>query len=130
MSKNLTPKQTLLVIYGQEMWHTEAKILGNSESLKRLRDAIDRTIHSEEDKRGNKISCEEFMQDDGEGYSLVVICDEKFDFSPEDKNDYPISYMDDVAQEKDEKKWNSFANVYSDELINHLHKLKQTNKKA
>lgn len=56
-------------LYGQEMWHCEAFILGNAEGLRALRDAIDRALAAP----GQPQAFEPFVRD-GEGYALAIAC--------------------------------------------------------
>lgn len=61
----------ILNIYGQEAWHTEARIVGNEEGLLELRATIDRAI-----AEGKAISSDHdtLFASDGEGYEVIVEC--------------------------------------------------------
>ncbi len=61
----------ILNIYGQEAWHTEARIVGNAAGLLELRATIDRAI-----KDGKAISSGDLplYASDGEGYTVIVEC--------------------------------------------------------
>jgi len=65
----------VLNIYGQEFWHSEAKIAGNKEALKALREAIDRAIKNDKSVlgAGEKVD-EALFANDGEGYALEIYC--------------------------------------------------------
>lgn len=61
----------ILNIYGQEAWHTEARIIGNREGLLELRDTLDKAI-----KDGKAISSNDecVFASDGEGYEVQIEC--------------------------------------------------------
>lgn len=61
----------LLHIYAQELNHDEAFIVGNKEGLLRLKEAIDKALNEEA-----YLSRNVFVSD-GEGYNVVVICNDK-----------------------------------------------------
>lgn len=60
----------LLHIYGQFVWHSPADIIGNSNALKVLRDAINVAL---ETGRGQTYA----MTADGEGFCIGVECDDR-----------------------------------------------------
>lgn len=62
----------LLNIYGQQSYHTEARIIGNTQGLLELRNLIDKAIE-------NKVAVSDTTEDcifpsDGEGYELTIVC--------------------------------------------------------
>jgi len=64
-------------IYGQEMWHADAKILGKKEGLLELRDIIDRVIKDSEasnEGEGGEHGETALFASDGEGYTIIVEC--------------------------------------------------------
>lgn len=68
----------ILNVYGQEAWHTEAKIVGNREGLLELKAVIDRALTykratSETDVKDNNGDTALFASD-GEGYELIIEC--------------------------------------------------------
>jgi len=68
----------ILNIYGQYMWHTEARIIGNREGLLELKAVIDRALTykratSETDVKDNNGDTALFASD-GEGYEVIVEC--------------------------------------------------------
>lgn len=107
--QNSDGNKELLAIHGQDYFHSEATIVGNTESLKRLRDAIDKCLNAEEKEIAGepiKISHESFIQEDGEGYDLIIIADDKkFTWEQEKGSNYPTAYIDDVAKCHDESRW-------------------------
>lgn len=75
-----------LHIYGQEVWHDDAWIVGGPEALQNLILAIARAInagHSEQP----------YYVNDGEGYDLHVICE------PVDQR-HEVPYSDEIAMER------------------------------
>ena len=78
----------ILHIYGQEIWHADAFIIGDVKSLTKLRDSLNRAIEN-----ANADATDHFAND-GEGYNLYTICvtDEKI----LDKLD--VQYTDPIAQ--------------------------------
>jgi hypothetical protein len=56
-----------LHLFGQTFWHETAFIVGDFESLTQLRNAIDNAI-------ANKVEKTQTLQNDGEGYDLIIIC--------------------------------------------------------
>ena len=64
----------ILHIYGQQMWHDDAYIVGNRAALQRLRDEIDQALQYGEKK-------DVFSPKDNEGFDLFVTCvDDQFDW--------------------------------------------------
>lgn len=61
----------ILNIYGQEAWHSEARIVGNKEGLLELQDTIFRAIR---DGEANSSGGLPFYASDGEGYEVIVEC--------------------------------------------------------
>jgi len=61
----------ILNIYGQEYWHTDAKIMGNLDGLLALRDVVDRAIKLGEARTNDQFP---IYASDGEGYTLIVEC--------------------------------------------------------
>lgn len=63
----------ILNIYGQESWHTNARIVGNKEGLLELRDTINNALQS-----GKAMTLQSYplFASDGEGYSVRVECHE------------------------------------------------------
>jgi len=66
----------ILNIYGQEAWHTEARIVGNREGLLVLKATIDRALTykratSSTDEKPNDGTTALFASD-GEGYEVIV----------------------------------------------------------
>lgn len=59
-------------IYGQQMWHNQAIIIGNKKGLEQLRDMIDVALTENQSE-------DIFYPTDFEGYELKIICleDEK-----------------------------------------------------
>lgn len=67
-------EEEFLHIYGQQMWHDNAYIVGNRAALERLRDQITLALQHGEKKDG-------FSPSDYEGFDLYVACvDEQFDW--------------------------------------------------
>ena len=62
----------ILNIYGQESWHTEARIIGNTEGLTELRDTINNALQSK--SKAKTLEREPLFASDGEGYSVKVEC--------------------------------------------------------
>ncbi|KKK62083.1 hypothetical protein LCGC14_3007870 [marine sediment metagenome] len=67
----------ILNIYGQEFWHTDARIVGNREGLEELRDTIERALKDgksstlEDDARSGEET--PLFASDGEGYEVIVL---------------------------------------------------------
>ena len=81
-------KDKLIHIYGQLMWHEDIYIVGTKESLSRLRDALDVAILA-------KTACCSAIVNDGEGYDIFVIIDERIL-----QDNYGVPYSSDYAKEK------------------------------
>lgn len=77
---------SFLHIYAQDTWHCEAFIIGNTEGLINLRNAIDSAI----EKTKGKASC---FVNDGEGFDVHVIKEDEF------FNELVVPYTDIVARE-------------------------------
>ncbi|MFS0688708.1 hypothetical protein AB1K89_05630 [Sporosarcina sp. 179-K 8C2 HS] len=72
---DLPEEAGILQIYGQQMWHSDAFIVGNREALKRLRNAIDHALLYGEKR-------ELFYPEDNEAFDLYISCtEESFDMS-------------------------------------------------
>ena len=61
----------ILNIYGQAFYHQEARIVGNTEGLTELRDAINQAILTSKARTGND---DPLFASDGEGYEVIVDC--------------------------------------------------------
>lgn len=57
-----------LHIYGQKWWHDEVVILGTTQALKFIRDAINEAL------KQNIGESDPVMTNDGEGYTVRVVC--------------------------------------------------------
>lgn len=80
---------TMLHIYAQPYWHCDAFILGDRDSLTRLRDALTRALDS-----GQPQAIEAFTSD-GEAFGAVVaVCDD---------DNLALPYTDEAAQERDSR---------------------------
>ncbi len=67
-------EEETLHIYGQQMWHDNAYIVGNRAALQRLQDQITQALQYGEKK-------DVFFPNDGEGYDLYVACvDDQFNW--------------------------------------------------
>lgn len=65
----------ILNIYGQEFWHTEAKIAGSKEALEALKEAIDCAIKNGKSAIENSEKEKEpLYASDGEGYAVEIYC--------------------------------------------------------
>lgn len=67
----------ILNIYGQEYWHTDAKIVGNENALTALRNLIDKAMELKTPVTYGKTSMGKvtpLFASDGEGYELTIIC--------------------------------------------------------
>ena len=85
----------LLHIHAQPHWHAEAYIVGNSEGLKALRDAIDKAL--ENGHAATPHDEKPVFVTDGEGYVVhVVKNDDKWD--GESWNKAALPYTDEIAQ--------------------------------
>lgn len=62
----------ILNIYGQESYHTEAKIIGNREGLEALRQAINGALNLPRGKTSTAQFKEPLFASDGEGYEVIV----------------------------------------------------------
>ena len=129
-------------IYGQEIWHDEALIIGTEESLIAMRDAIDEAIKK---GRGETTTC----ASDFEGYRTIVVKTEEKDikgeywqsldlpYSSEDfKNENPLQKDDiidyDIVKEeqiKEHLKQKEEWKKQSDEMVEKIMKSIK-NKKA
>lgn len=77
-----------LHIYGQRWWHDTATVMGDRESLERLRDAIIVALE-------NGIGECEAMTSDGEGYTVrVMLIPPEADLWPR----FALPYRDEMAQ--------------------------------
>ena len=65
--------ELILNIYGQESWHTEAKIVGSPPALQALKDALERAIHYGYAEVSEKSTDDVLFASDGEGYELEII---------------------------------------------------------
>lgn len=77
-----------LHVYAQSDWHSESYIVGTTQSLKALRDAIDQALQDE-------TGVTESMVNDGEGFDLVVACVDNL----QEFDKLSVPYTSDVAQE-------------------------------
>lgn len=86
----------ILHIYGQMQWHGDSFIVGNTQGLKALRDAIDRALSDE-----GKGSMGAYVND-GEGfYTAVVRVDNK-----DTLDKLAVPYQDEMAKDhRDEAIW-------------------------
>lgn len=66
----MVEKMKILNIYGQAEEHLPAQIIGNSEGLEELRDAINRAIAFGEST--TKDEPEPLFASDGEGYEVII----------------------------------------------------------
>ena len=84
----------LMHIYGQDVWHAPAWIVGNRAGLEALREAITVALDK---PRSEAI----VMAGDGEGYAVQVIRDDRsfFDQKPGDW-DWAVPYTDEIAQDR------------------------------
>lgn len=64
----------ILNIYGQEYWHTDARIIGNKEGLTELRDTINNALMSGQKAKTLNRKADPLFASDGEGYSVLVEC--------------------------------------------------------
>ena len=65
--------ELILNIYGQEAWHTDARIIGSKDALVELKRLIDKAIISGNvETLENTDTC--IFASDGEGYKLEIIC--------------------------------------------------------
>jgi len=62
----------ILNIYGQEAWHTEARIIGNREGLEALKQTIDDALRVPDGKATTENDTEPLFASDGEGYEVIV----------------------------------------------------------
>lgn len=93
----MTDDSAYLHLYGQEQWHGDAYIIGNTAGLKALRDAIDRALANE--KGADSLSA---FVNDGEGYYTGVVKIDK----PEDFDRLAVPYNDEIAQDhRDDAIW-------------------------
>ena len=83
----------LLHIYGQYQWHDDVQIVGNTEALRVLRNAIDMALEH------GQAATLAFFVGDGEGYQVTVA---KNDSGWEEWGRFPAPYTSDYAQEKRE----------------------------
>ena len=64
----------ILNIYGQEAWHTDARVIGNKEGLEQLRNTIDKAL--QEGKATTETDVKDgdtaLFASDGEGYEVIV----------------------------------------------------------
>lgn len=76
-------KVSLLHVWAQEMWHEEVFIIGNNDGLQQLRDVIGEALKGISAKTdGRKRPA--LMTNDGEGFTVHVICDDKSDWNAKD----------------------------------------------
>lgn len=88
----------IMHIYGQPCWHDDAFIVGDTTSLKALRDAIDKALDSEH----NEAAMSSFATD-GEGYRTIIL---KRDLDDTGWNEIASPYTDEIAEERREDiKW-------------------------
>jgi hypothetical protein len=73
-----------LHVYGQKFWHEPLVIVGSTKALINLREALDQALV----ESGSSV---ELMCSDGDGYDLVILC--------EDPSVYPVPYIDEDAQD-------------------------------
>ena len=62
----------ILNIYGQEYWHTDARIIGNRNGLLALQKVIAEALHN--GKAMSENTPDPLFASDGEGYSVIVEC--------------------------------------------------------
>ena len=86
--------EPVLKVFGSESWHGSVTIIGNVESLKKLRDSIDEAIQ-------NEYSNSLYSESDGEYYNLEVVLVNDSDIM----DSFPNHYTDNISSTKDKKKW-------------------------
>lgn len=69
----------ILNIYGQEAWHTEARIIGSKAALRALGKAIDKAIKTGVTTLPLPFSDNPLFASDGEGYLLGIYCFDGWD---------------------------------------------------
>lgn len=62
----------ILNIYGQEAWHTEARIIGNREGLEALKQTIDDALRVPTGRATTDDEKTPLFASDGEGYAVDV----------------------------------------------------------
>jgi len=84
----------LLHIHAQEQWHGEAFIVGNTEGLKTLRDAIDKALEA-----GHGVTPKEagVFVTDGEGFDVHIVKNDD-DWESESWNKAALPYTDEIAK--------------------------------
>lgn len=86
-------KSPNLHIYSADSWHGECYIIGNTEGLLKLRNAIDKALEVGE------IGCASAFASDGEGFATIVIKEE----AKEVWDKLKVHYVDDMAKETRKK---------------------------
>lgn len=66
-------EERILNVYGQEAWHTEARIVASRDALEALKKAIDRAIYYGYAEMRGDIG-NPLYSSDGEGYDLQITC--------------------------------------------------------
>lgn len=84
----------ILHIFPQPCWHCDALIAGDIGALMELKKAIERAIEHDHSEQ-------EFFVNDGEGYSVKIIC-----VDPKETKIIPVPYTDEEAKAGTD--WNQF----------------------
>lgn len=90
----LNERVRLLHIYGQDLWHSQATIVGNTNALMVLRDAIDEALQIGKSETSAMVT-------DGEGYEIVIEHD-PHGWQHQAWTTRPLPYLDPVARGKPE----------------------------
>lgn len=93
-------KIPLLHIYSQEAWHDDAFIVGNTEGLKALRDAINQAL-KRQSNRSQSVSGPVSVSD-GEYYTTVIVKIDT-DWQEEEWRELAVPYTWEHAKERNEK---------------------------
>ena len=109
----------VLKIFGSAFWHDTVTIVGNKESLIRLRNLIDRSL-----KEGYDL--DEFMETDGEGYNVEIKLHDE-DFGSSEWDGLPMHYTDDkMIGSNSEKEWKNLHKLLiKDKRENKIEKINQ-----
>lgn len=96
--------ESILHIYGQEMWHDDINIYGNRKALEDLKCAIETLLRTTENNNSenninmpNSISIKSFVND-GEGFTCFIYLKQE-----DEINKLPVPYSDKIAKNKNQE---------------------------
>ncbi len=93
----------VLKIFSSGQWHDPIRIIGNKKALQELIINLQSAIDLGESES-------EFLESDGEGYSVISKLLDS-DFNSPNWDSLPTHYTNEIAREMDKDKWNNLSKI-------------------